>query len=252
MNDAFGMPQSAVILGGTSEIACAVLRVLATRRLREVVLAGRDEKRLDAASKDLRALGVHGVATAFWDARTSDPRVLAADAASRLGDIDLVLVAAGVLRDQAVSESDPAATTDVISTNFTGPAGAMIAFSEILRSQGHGHIVVLSSVAGVRVRRANFVYGSSKAGLDALAQGLAEAVRPDGVGVTIVRPGWVSTRMTKGQRPAPMATTPEAVAKDVVRGLETGAHVVWSPPALRWAFAILRSLPTSVWRRIPY
>jgi len=103
----------------------------------------------------------------------------------------------------------------------------------------------------VRVRRSNFIYGASKAGLDAFAQGTAAALQGSGASVLIVRPGWVATRMTQGRKPGPLATTSDAVASDVVRAMERGASVVWSPAALRLVFAVLRHLPASLWRRLP-
>jgi decaprenylphospho-beta-D-erythro-pentofuranosid-2-ulose 2-reductase len=251
LNDALGMPQTAVVLGGTSDIARAVMRLLATRRLNHVLLAGRDEVGLQAASKELHALGVSKVETLVWDVNAADHSKSAAEASSRLGEIDLVVMAVGVLGDQERCESDPSATASVISTNFSGPAASLVAFADVMKSQGHGRIVVLSSVAGVRVRRSNFVYGASKAGLDGFAQGLAAALRPTGVALTIVRPGWVATRMTAGRAPGPMATTPEAVASDVVRGIENRSPVVWSPSALKLAFSVLRLLPAALWRRMP-
>jgi len=120
-----------------------------------------------------------------------------------------------------------------------------------MRNQGHGRLVVLSSVAGVRARRANFIYGSSKSGLDAFSQGLADALEGTGVGVTIVRPGFVVGRMTSGRSPAPFATTPEAVADAVVGGIAAGSAVVYAPPVLRWVFAVMRLLPGAIWRRMP-
>ena len=137
------------------------------------------------------------------------------------------------------------------ATNSTGPAAVLAAFAVVLRQQGHGRIIVLSSVAGVRVRRANYLYGASKAGLDAFAQGLAEALRDSGASLMIVRPGWVATRMTHGRDPAPFATTPEAVAEDVITGMERSSAVVWSPGSLRPVFAVLRLLPGALWRRLP-
>jgi decaprenylphospho-beta-D-erythro-pentofuranosid-2-ulose 2-reductase len=112
-------------------------------------------------------------------------------------------------------------------------------------------MVVLSSVAGYRVRRANFVYGSAKAGLDAFALGLGEALRGTGVSAHLVRPGFVHTKMTEGRPPAPFAVGPDRVATDIVRGLERGQAVIWSPPLLGWVFPALRLLPQSAWRRLP-
>jgi decaprenylphospho-beta-D-erythro-pentofuranosid-2-ulose 2-reductase len=247
-----GMPQTAVVVGGTSDIARAVLRVLVARRLRRIVLAGRDQIGLAAAAKELQALGALEVDTVTLDVTdvTRIP-VVVQEAAARLGQVDMVLVAAGVLGDQAADESDPEAVARVLTTNCTGPAAVVAASAALLRHQGHGRIVVLSSVAGVRVRRANFVYGASKAGIDAYAQGAAESLRGSGASLMIVRPGWVATRMTEGRDRAPFATTPDAVAADVVAGMERSSPVVWSPRLLRGVFAVLRLLPAAVWRRFP-
>ena len=127
----------------------------------------------------------------------------------------------------------------------------MVAFAGVLRAQGHGRLVVLSSVAGVRVRRANFVYGASKAGLDAFARGWPRRCGASGASLMIVRPGWVATRMTAGRDPGPFATTAAAVAEDVVAGLARSAPVVWSPAPLRLVFGVLRLAPGALWRRLP-
>lgn len=251
MNDALGMPQTAVVLGGSSEIARAVVRALVPRRLRRVVLAGRDLVTLEEAAKELEALGADAECVSFDVTEVAGHHGFAADVASRLGQVDLVLVAAGVIGDQEADATDPARTAAVLETNCTGPAAAMTAFAEVLRRQGHGRIVVLSSIAGVRVRKANYVYGASKAGLDGFAQGLADDLRGSGASVVIVRPGWVATRMTAGRDPAPFATTPDAVAADVVRGLESGASVVWSPAVLKFVGGAFRVLPAALWRRLP-
>jgi len=252
VNDATGMPQTAVVVGGTSDIARAVLRALVARRLRRIVLMGRNDIALDAAAKELLALGATEVDTMTLDV-TALARIPAAvaDASARLGQIDLVLVAAGVLGHQASDESDPDAVARVLSANTTGPAAVMTAFAVLLRNQGHGQMVVLSSVAGVRVRRANYIYGASKAGLDGFALGMAESLRGSGASLMVVRPGWVATRMTEGLDRAPFATTPDAVAADVVAGMERSMPVVWSPAPLRYVFAVMRLLPAALWRRLP-
>ena len=162
-----------------------------------------------------------------------------------------MLVAAGLLGDQDTLEHDPEGTAALITTNFTGLAAALVAVADRLRRQGHGRIVVLSSVAGDRPRRANFIYGSSKSGLDAFAQGLGDALAGSGVGVTVVRPGFVVGRMTEGMEPAPFATTPEAVADAIVGALRRRSEIVYVPATLRWVFAVMRVLPRPIWRRLP-
>ena len=137
-----------------------------------------------------------------------------------------------------------------IIANYAGPVSTLLHLANRFRAQGHGSIVVLSSVAGERVRKANYVYGSSKAGLDAFAQGLGDALAGTGVRVLVVRPGWVRTKMTEGMDPAPFPTTPEGVADVVAAGLAKGADVVWAPPVLRAVFSAFRHLPRPLWRKV--
>jgi decaprenylphospho-beta-D-erythro-pentofuranosid-2-ulose 2-reductase len=236
VNDAFGRPQSVVVLGGTSDIAGAVLDRLVAAGTRRVVLAGRDPEGLEKAADRLRQAGADPVATVDFDARELDQAGAAVEscwAALDGADADLVLVAVGVLGDQGHDERRPEAV-----------AGRM-------EDQGRGRIVVLSSVAGVRVRRANYVYGSAKAGLDAYAVGLGESLRDRGVVVQVVRPGFVRTKMTEGRPAAPFAVDAGAVADAVVAGLAGDRPVVWVPPVLRWVFGIFRLLPQALWRRLP-
>jgi decaprenylphospho-beta-D-erythro-pentofuranosid-2-ulose 2-reductase len=252
MIDATGRPQSVLVLGGASEIAQAIVAGLVPGRCRTVVLAGRPSGRLESAAAAASSMGADVVETVAFD--TTDPAGAAAavdGVFERFGDIDLVLAAAGALGDQTELETDPRAAADLITTNFTGLAAALLAVAARMRAQGYGRIVVISSVAGERARRSNFVYGSTKSGLDAFSQGLGDSLVGTGVGVTIVRPGFVVGRMTEGMEAAPFSTTPEAVAAAVVRGIESGADVVYAPPVLRWVFAVMRQLPRAVWRRMP-
>ncbi len=205
MKDAFGLPQSLLVLGGTSEIALATARRLIARRTRTIWLAGRPSPALEEAAGQLRRLGadVHTVAFDALDP-TSHEAVLGKVFAE--GDIDMVLLAFGLLGDQAHDERDPEAAVRVAQTNYTGAVSAGLVCARALQAQGHGSLVVMSSVAGERARRANFIYGSSKAGLDAFAQGLGDALHGTGVHVMVVRPGFVRTRMTAGLPESPLAT----------------------------------------------
>jgi decaprenylphospho-beta-D-erythro-pentofuranosid-2-ulose 2-reductase len=252
MIDATGRPQSVLVLGGSSEIAQSIVKQLVPTRCRTVVLAGRKSPRLTEAAAVARAAGADTVEEVDFDVTdVSGHSHFASDVFGRFGDFDVVVVAAGVLGDQDIDEVDPASAAAVITTNFTGVAAAMLAISAQLRSQGHGRLVVLSSVAGERARRANFIYGSSKAGLDAFSQGLADSLVGSGVRLLIVRPGFVVGRMTEGMKVQPFSTTPDAVATAVVHGIESGASEVYAPAILRWVFMTMRHLPRPVWRRIP-
>jgi decaprenylphospho-beta-D-erythro-pentofuranosid-2-ulose 2-reductase len=233
MRDALGAVQRVLVVGGRSDIAGALVERLRRDRQVEVVLGLRDPQVPGELHFDALDRASHG---SFVEAAFAD------------GDVDLVLLAAGILGDQAADERDADAAVAVIETNFVGAISVLIPIAERLREQGHGAIVVLSSVAAERPRRANFVYGSSKAGLDAFAQGLGDALVGSGVDVLVVRPGFVRTKMTAGLPDAPLATTPEAVAEEIVRGLRRRALTVWVPPRLRYAMAIVRFLPRPVFR----
>ncbi|MFH9041482.1 decaprenylphospho-beta-D-erythro-pentofuranosid-2-ulose 2-reductase [Streptomyces sp. NPDC017966] len=250
MKDAFGLPQSLLVLGGTSEIALATARRLIARRTRTVWLAGRPSPGLDEAAGQLRGLGAE-VRTVAFDALDPAAHEDALGKVFAEGDVDMVLLAFGTLGDQAHDERDPSAAVRVAQTNYTGAVSAGLVCASALQAQGHGSLVVLSSVAGERARRANFIYGSSKAGLDAFAQGLGDALYGTGVHVMVVRPGFVRTRMTAGLPEAPLATTPEAVAAAVELGLRRRAETVWVPGALRVVMSALRHLPRGVFRRLP-
>jgi decaprenylphospho-beta-D-erythro-pentofuranosid-2-ulose 2-reductase len=252
VQDALGGVQTVLVLGGGSEIALATLRRLVGNRTRTIVLAGREPEKLAPAAEELLALGATRVETVAFDAEATDTHVgLIDDVIERVGDLDLVLVAFGVLGDQAEAERDAAAAAEIARVNYLGAVSVSVPLANRLREQGHGIIVVLSSVAGERARRSNFVYGSSKAGLDALFQGMGDSLVGSGVRVLIVRPGFVHTKMTAGLDPAPLATTPEAVADAIVRGVERGSEVIWVPPALRVVMSVLRHAPRAVFRKLP-
>ncbi|MBB4983504.1 decaprenylphospho-beta-D-erythro-pentofuranosid-2-ulose 2-reductase [Streptomyces nymphaeiformis] len=250
MKDAFGAPQSLLVLGGTSEIGLATARRLIARRTRVVRLAGRPSPALTAAADSLRALGAD-VRTVPFDALDTESHEERLGKIFTEGDIDMVLLAFGVLGDQARDESDPVAAVRVAQTNYTGAVSAGLVCAGALQEQGHGSLVVLSSVAGERARRANFIYGSSKAGLDAFAQGLGDALHGTGVHVMVVRPGFVRSKMTAGLAEAPLATTPEAVAGAIELGLRRRSETVWVPGALRLVMSAVRHVPRPLFRRLP-
>lgn len=251
MNDALGSPQSVLLLGGSSEIGLAITRRLVDRRAKTVVLAGRDPEALKPAADDLRTAGASTVDVVAFDALATEGHdAFVDDVFSRYGDFDLVVLAFGVLGDQEEAERDTEAALTVLRTNFVGAASVALPVARSLKAQGHGTLLVLSSVAAERARRANFVYGSSKAGLDAFCQGLGDSLVGTGARVVVVRPGFVHTKMTAGRKPAPFSATPDAVAEVVVRGLEKGAETIWAPPPLRFVFTVMRHLPRPVWRRL--
>jgi decaprenylphospho-beta-D-erythro-pentofuranosid-2-ulose 2-reductase len=241
-----GHPPRIMLLGGTSEIGLAILAALAAPAGAEVILAGRNEQRLAAAGKELP----YQVRTVPYDAVETGRHQAFVDAIFAEGPLDMVISAAGVLVPQEDVERDVQRAAGMIETNFTGHVTSLLAVAARMRAQGHGTIVVLSSVAAVRPRKANFVYGAAKAGLDAFARGLTDSLHGTGVRVLLVRPGFVTGRMTAGMPPAPMATTPEQVGVATAAALRGRKSAVWIPAPLGGLAVALRLIPRPAWRRV--
>lgn len=239
-----------LLLGGRSEIGLEVAQRLAPDRT--VILAARRSDQLAAEQQQLITAGAEAVHTVEFDADVvSEHEPTLSRIAAQYGPIGIVILAFGTLGDQAKAEVDPAHAVAVVHTDYVAQLSVLTVLANVLRTQGDGQIVVFSSVAGVRVRRANYVYGSAKAGLDGFASGLGDALHGSGVHLLLVRPGFVIGRMTEGMSPAPFSSTPAQVADAVVKALRRRASRVWVPRILQPVFALMKMLPQTVWRRMP-
>ena len=241
-------PRTALVLGGNSDIALTTLQQIPLDR---VVLAARDATALRTRLA-AEPLPIGQVSIESWDALDrSAHEPLIERAHDALGGIDLVLCAVGSLGHGAGITASPSDAAALFESNFTGPATALTAVAQHLVARGYGTIVVLSSVAGLRARRSNYLYGSAKAGLDAFAQGLADSVAESGVRVHLIRPGFVTSKMTTGLKPAPFATSTQAVATAIADAvLSPRSRIVHVPRVLGPMFAVMRTLPRPVWRRV--
>ena len=243
-----GQGRRVLLIGGTSEIGLAIARRLAVDGASRPFLLGRDREALAGTAAAFEPAAEYDVV----DADDLDRHEAAVTGAfERAGGFDVVVLAVGVLGGQAALDTDRSVLEEVMRVNFLGAGSLLLASLEALRRQGHGTLVVLSSIAAERPRASNAIYGAAKAGLDGLAQGLGDSLAGSGVRVLVVRPGFVRTRMTAGLKPAPLATTADAVAEATVRALAGGAHTVWVPGGLRYVFAVLRHLPRPIFRRLP-
>jgi decaprenylphospho-beta-D-erythro-pentofuranosid-2-ulose 2-reductase len=251
VKDAIGNVQRVVVLGGTSEIALATVRRLVGQRQGvQVTLAARAGDRRASAAALLESVGMKVTEVDFEAGdRTSYEHAIAS--AFEGGDVDVVMVAFGVLGDQQRAWQDVDVALDMVQVNYTAAVACGVLVAKRLREQGHGAIVAMSSVAGERPRKSNFVYGSNKAGVDAFYSGLGDAIAADGVQVLVVRPGFVHTKMTKGLPTVPLSQTPEQVAEIIVAGLAAGRKTVWAPATMRWVMSGLRHLPRAVFTRLP-
>jgi decaprenylphospho-beta-D-erythro-pentofuranosid-2-ulose 2-reductase len=234
-----------VLLGGGSEIGQAVVRAVVDGAAATVVIAARDPDAIDAAP-----LGAVAVERLAFDARACEAHAAVVDSLFAGGDVDLVVLAFGVLGDQAGDEHDADAAVAVAETNFVGAVSMLTRIADRLREQGHGAIVVLSSVAAQRARRSNYVYGASKAGLDAFASGLQLALRGTGVTLLLVRPGFVRTAMTRHLRPMPLAAQPDDVGTAVAAALRSGRGTIWVPASLRLVMWVIQLLPARALRKL--
>jgi decaprenylphospho-beta-D-erythro-pentofuranosid-2-ulose 2-reductase len=241
-----------VVLGGTSEIAQAIVRELTDGCFCEVVLVGRDERSLQRVSGQLEATShVRTQTVAGLEASAvASHRAIVTRAFELLGHVDLVIVAVGVLGERGGLPEDIPSALDVLAVNVLGGGSLVMESARALRERGAGTLVVLSSLAAERPRRTNAVYGASKAALDGLSQGLADELRPSGVRIVVVRPGFVRTRMTRSLPVPPLACSAETVARATVRGIDRGAQTVWAPPALRWVGMLMRVMPRALFRRL--
>ena len=238
-----------LLLGGTSEIGLSILSALNLGPDDEVILAGRDTQRLEDAGKTLE----RPVTAVRYDATETGTHQAFAARLCAGGVPDLVIAAAGLLVPREQAERDVRLAAAMIETNFTGHVTTLLALGEAMRGRGRGTIVVLSSVAAVRPRQFNSVYGAAKAGLDAFARGYADSLHGSGVRVLLVRPGFVAGRMTAGMKPAPLATTPAAVGQAVagaLRGRDSGRSVLWVPAPLAGLAAAMKLVPRPVWRKL--
>ena len=251
MINGLGAIQSVMVVGGASEIGVAIVQRFAKKgRLQRVVLAGRPSERLEDAQRQLvRELGDVAVETAAMDLECIGTVAGAVEAAWKNG-IDVVVLSAGVLPDPEQAAHDPKVAVHAAYVNYVGQMEAGTAALAAMHRQGHGSLMVISSVAAERPRKDNYVYGSTKAALDAWANGAADALAGSPIRVVVVRPGMVRTRMSAGMPEAPMTCDAEDVAKAAAKAALRGPATVWVPGKLRILMSVLRHLPRPVFRRL--
>ena len=252
MIDGLGSVQSVVLIGGTSEIGIATLREMGKRkRLQRIVLCGRQSENLQRTAEILAVDFANAKIEQFhMDMVDSGTLSLVIEEVFNGGRIDVVVMAAGVLPDATRVMNEAEYAVESAKVNFLGPLEIGTTALDRFKKQGHGTLVVISSVAAERPRKDNYVYGSAKAGIDAWANGAADAIAGTAVRVLVVRPGMVRTRMSAGIPEAPLTSNPEDVAKVVIRRLSRGPVTVWVPGKLRWLMFVLRHLPRPVFRKI--
>lgn len=253
MKNGVGVAQNIVLFGGTSEIGIAILKRLVKPGVARVVLVSRNIDAAEVASEGLSSqfpeVDFHHIRFDASDA--SAMQNVVTSVAEEIGDIDVAVIAQGLLNEGSDYYSHPDGLVEMANVNFTGTMTLMYALAARVKAQGYGKIVLLSSVAGERVRKGNPAYGATKAGIDGFALALDHELAGTGASVLVVRPGFVATKMTSGMKKAPFSTDAESVAAIVERGIASDKKVVWAPGILRWLFLVLKNVPLPVWRRLP-
>jgi decaprenylphospho-beta-D-erythro-pentofuranosid-2-ulose 2-reductase len=253
MTYAAAAPLRVAIFGATSGIAAAVARTLAAEGA-SIVLIGRDGEAIAAAARDLRVRGAAGVAEIAGDFAALDTLGdIALRAWSAFSGIDMALIAYGSLPDQTAIEADPGSLAPLLALNFVSPSVLALHLARHFEAQGSGILGVITSVAGDRGRKSNYLYGAAKGGLQRLLEGLRHRLYAAGVQVLDIRPGFVATRMT-GHLPqtGPLWAEPERVAADIVRALHRRRAVLYTPWFWRGILLVVRALPRALFHRTSF
>jgi len=256
--DAVGNPQTILLLGGTSEIGLAICeRYLQNAHARILLADLPDHPRKDDAIAAMTAAGAKSVEWIDFDGTESDTHPAVIDQAFTGGDVDVAVVAFGLLGDAEELWQNQRKAVQIAEINYTAAVSVGVLVGEKMRAQGFGQIIAMSSAAGERIRRSNFVYGSTKAGLDGFYLGLGEALRDFGVRVLVIRPGQVRTSTTiahwkaTGAKEAPLTVDKEYVANLAVTAAAKGKELVWAPGAFRYVMMVLRHIPRPIFRKLP-
>ncbi|MBF6437968.1 decaprenylphospho-beta-D-erythro-pentofuranosid-2-ulose 2-reductase [Nocardia cyriacigeorgica] len=258
MINAVGNPQTILLLGGTSEIGLAICAEYLKKGAARIILATLPNDPLrDTAVAQMKASGAEQVDVVDFDALDTDSHPKVIDQAWDGGDVDVAIVAFGVLGDAEELWQNQRKAVQTVGINYTAAVSVGVLVGEKMKAQGYGRIIAMSSVAGERVRRSNFVYGSTKAGLDGFYLGLGEALRPYGPRVLVIRPGQVRTTTTlehwkaTGAKEAPFTVDKEEVAALAVEASQKGKELIWAPGQVRYLMSVLRHIPRPIFRKLP-
>ena len=252
MLNAVGQAQHILLLGGTSEIGLGIVEEFLERGPAKVTLAARaDSPRIADARATIESRG-GDVEVINFDATDFEGHGDVVNRAFERGDVDVAIIAFGTLGDQEELWQDQAKAVASAQTNYTAYVSVGVLLGQAMKRQGHGNIIALSSVAGQKVRRSNFVYGSAKAGMDGFYLQLGEALRSSGVKVTVVRPGPVRTKMTEGLDEAPLTVNKEDVAEAAVDAALAGKPAVFVHKLFGPISLVLQHIPAAIMRRLSF
>ncbi|HEX5236235.1 MAG TPA: SDR family oxidoreductase [Silvibacterium sp.] len=244
------MPKAVLALGATSAIAEATLRILAERGA-SFYLVARSQEKLDAVCADLLMRGASGVVTRVMDLNdTAGHAAMLTAAAQSLGTIEMALLAHGILGCQSESQSSYSAAEAVFHTNFLSAVSLITWLANYFESTKQGTLAVISSVAGDRGRKSNYVYGASKGALSIFLDGLRNRLDPAGVQVLTIKPGFVATPMTAHLAQGQLFARPSQVARGIVKAIERRRDVVYLPAFWGPIMLVTRAIPRAIFKKV--
>ncbi len=243
-------PRKILVLGATSGIAEATCRIWASRGA-SLFLVARNAEKLAAVAADLRTRGASYVDTAVADLDDTDQHpTLLAHAINSLTGLDVAYLAHGILGDQARAERDFNTAAQILHTNFMAPVSLLTWLANFCVQRHAGTLAVISSVAGDRGRKSNYVYGSSKAGLSAFLGGLRNRVDREGVTVLSIKPGPVKTAMTAGMKGSEKFAEVDSVAKSIVSAIDAKKDNLYVPFQWQPIMFVIRNIPERVFKKL--
>lgn len=238
------------MLGATSAIAQATARLLAEKGA-AFFLVARDPRKLATVAEDLQTRGASAVSARAMDLDEIDAHsAMLAAAIQSLGTIDLALIAYGVLGDQAAAQADPLATESILRTNFLSPASLITLLANYFQGRSSGCLAVISSVAGDRGRKSNYIYGAAKGGLSILLDGVRNRVDREGVHVLTIKPGFVATPMTAHLPRGPLFARPIMIGRGILRAIESRQDTVYLPGFWRLIMFVIRLIPGRIFKTL--
>jgi decaprenylphospho-beta-D-erythro-pentofuranosid-2-ulose 2-reductase len=244
------LSRNVLALGATSAIAEATLRLLAEQGA-SFFLVARNPEKLAAVRDDLLTRGAAAVTAAVADLDdTAGHGALLEQAASALGRIDLALLAHGILGDQAAAERDYAAAEAILRTNFLSAVSLIGWLANYFEAERRGVLAVISSVAGDRGRKSNYVYGASKGGLNVFLDGVRNRIDRAGVQVLTIKPGFVATPMTAHLPQNALFAQPAQVARHILRAIDKRKDVAYVPPFWGLIMLVVRGVPRRIFKKM--
>lgn len=239
-----------LVVGATSAMAMAVAHTLAARGS-ELFLVARNQERLEAVRRDLATRGAARVASRVLDLCDTGAHAEMLQAAEEeLGGIDLALLAFGVLGDQRRAETEYAEAEHLLRTNFLATVSLVTWLANYFERRGGGSLAVISSVAGDRGRKSNYVYGASKGALNIFLEGVRHRLAPKGVQVLTIKPGFVISPMTEHMTHGPLWATPEAAARSILSAVDGRKDVAYVPGFWGPIMFVIRGLPQPIFNRM--